>query len=408
MPAMPSDREPSQSAGPHAPARAIGEHPAARGVAPVHAIPGDDGAPAPDGIGLCLSGGGYRAMLFHLGGIRRLNEARLLGRLARVSSVSGGSITAATLGLRWNELDFQDGVAGRLDELVTKPVRELSRHTIDVSSVVEGLMTFSSVGERVAHAYREHLYGDATLQALPADDEGPRFVICATNMESGVLFRFSRPYLADWRVGFIRDPDTALADAVAASSAFPPVLSPFTLDLRDARWQTEPCNQLTEPKYRGRVALSDGGVYDNLGLEAVWKRCQTVLVSDAGGHIANDPHPPADWPLQMLRVLDVIDNQVRDLRKRQAVASYQLGLREGTYWGIRSDVRDYQLADAIPAPVQQTRVLAGIPTRLKRLDDRDQERLINWGYAICDTALRKWVIEGAQPGRLPYPQAGFG
>jgi NTE family protein len=192
---MPSDREPSQSAGPHAPAHALGEHPAARGVAPVHEIPGDDGAPAPEGIGLCLSGGGYRAMLFHLGGLRRLNEARLLGRLARVSSVSGGSITAATLGLRWNELDFQDGVAGRLDELVTKPVRELSRHTIDVSSVVEGLMTFTSVGERVAHAYREHLYGDATLQSLPADDEAPRFVICATNMESGVLFRFSRPYL---------------------------------------------------------------------------------------------------------------------------------------------------------------------------------------------------------------------
>src|ERR687889_131415 len=59
-------------------------------------------------------------------------------------------------------------------------------------------------------------------------------------------------------------------------------------------------------------------------------------------------HPPADWPLQMLRVLEVIDNQVRDLRKRQAVASYELGLREGAYWGIRSDVRDYQLADAIP------------------------------------------------------------
>ena len=53
-------------------------------------------------------------------------------------------------------------------------------------------------------------------------------------------------------------------------------------------------------------------------------------------------------------------------------------------------------------------MLAGIPTRLKRLDDRDQERLINWGYAICDTALRKWVIEGVQPGRLPYPHAGFG
>jgi NTE family protein len=107
-------------------------------------------------------------------------------------------------------------------------------------------------------------------------------------------------------------------------------------------------------------------------------------------------------------VLAVIDNQVRDLRKRQAVASYALGLRNGTYWGIRSDVRDYGLADAIDAPVEQTLRLAGIPTRLRRLADRDQERLINWGYAICDTALRRWVIGGAEPGALPYPDAGFG
>jgi NTE family protein len=406
MPAMPDDREPSQSAGLPAPGHVTVEH--ARGVAPVHEIPGDDSAPAPEGIGLCLSGGGYRAMVFHLGAIRRLNEACLLHRLARISSVSGGSITAATLGLRWSELDFQDGVARRLDELVTEPVRALARHTIDVGSVVRGLLPFTSVGERVALAYREHLYGNAKLSSLPADDEGPRFVICATNLESGVLFRFSRPYLADWRVGCVPDPDTALADAVAASSAFPPMLSPFTLDLRDADWQTEPDNQLTDARYRGRIALSDGGVYDNLGLETVWKRCQTVLVSDAGGHIADEAHPRADWPLQMLRVLGVIDNQVRDLRKRQAVASYQLRLRDGAYWGIRSHVPDYHLPDAIPAPVDQTRRLAGIPTRLKRLSDVDQERLINWGYAICDTAIRRWVIEDTPRGQLPYPAAAFG
>lgn len=76
-----------------------------RGVQPVRDIPADDGRQPDHGLGLCLSGGGYRAMLFHLGALLRLNEAGLLARVDRVSSVSGGSITAATLGLRWTELE---------------------------------------------------------------------------------------------------------------------------------------------------------------------------------------------------------------------------------------------------------------------------------------------------------------
>ena len=47
-----------------------------------------------DSVALCLSGGGYRAMLFHLGALWRLNELGYLKKLARISSVSGGSITS--------------------------------------------------------------------------------------------------------------------------------------------------------------------------------------------------------------------------------------------------------------------------------------------------------------------------
>ena len=67
---------------------------------PVELIPVDEpnGKPEP-GIGLCLSGGGYRAMLFHLGALWRLYEAGLLRGVKRISSVSGGSITAGVLGL---------------------------------------------------------------------------------------------------------------------------------------------------------------------------------------------------------------------------------------------------------------------------------------------------------------------
>ena len=213
------------------------------------------------------------------------------------------------------------------------PVRALAGETIDASSVIEGLLPFRSVGKRVAHAYREHLFGEATLQALPDDaqDEHPRFVICATNLESSTLFRFSRPYLADYRVGRVRTPEVDLADAVAASSAFPPILSPFEIDLTQADWETVEGNVLVGPQWRGEIKLSDGGVYDNLGLETVWKRCETVLISDGGGQTPDDPDPPSDWPRQSLRVVKVIDNQVCALRKREVVGSYRLGLRRGTY-----------------------------------------------------------------------------
>ena len=105
----------------------------------------------------------------------------------------------------------------------------------------------------MSKAYRKHLFGDATLQDLP---DHPRFVINATSVQSGALFRFSKPYMADYRVGRVDRPRVALADAVAASSAFPPVLSPFELDLRDETWVDEDGNDLGHGEYRERaVAL---------------------------------------------------------------------------------------------------------------------------------------------------------
>lgn len=81
---------------------------------PAHEIPPDRDARAPEeGTALCLSGGGYRAMLFHLGALWRLNEAGLLRELKRVSRVSGGSIAAGVLGLKWRSLGFgEDGSRG--------------------------------------------------------------------------------------------------------------------------------------------------------------------------------------------------------------------------------------------------------------------------------------------------------
>jgi len=394
-------------------------------VAPVQTIPPDTGKPRPlaKGIALCLSGGGYRAMLFHLGALWRLNELGYLKKLARVSSVSGGSITAGVLGMNWSRLGF-DGkdVAKGFDAQVTKPVRELAGITVDQWSIIGGVLGPGSVSDRVAGAYRKYLFGDATLQDLPTDpDEGPRFVFNATNVQSGALWRFSKPFAADWRVGMVRNPTIELAVAVAASSAFPPVLSPAHLDLKPGECVSEPGNDLHQPPYTTEVVLTDGGVYDNLGLETAWKSFTTILVSDGGGKMEADPEPPADWARHSKRVLDLIDNQVRSLRKRQVIESYKLPAgnelhRDGTYWGIRSDVSDYHLP-AIPnypftpvkCPFGKTILLASVATRLKALDELTQQRLINWGYAITDVAMRKHVdSQSALPGDFPYPAAAVG
>jgi NTE family protein len=372
------------------------------------AAPGPEGGPKP-GIALCLSGGGYRAMIFHLGALWRLNQLGFLKKLARVSSVSGGSITAGVLALAWKNLTFdQAGVATNLEDLVIRPLRRFANNTIDQGSIIRGiLLPRQSISDEVTEAYREHLFGDATLQDLP-DDHGPRFVINATNVQSKVLWRFSRPYMGDYRVGLVRNPTTEIALAVAASSAFPPFLSPAQLELNPSDFDPNTPAVLKDEAYRSNVILTDGGVYDNLGLETAWKSFDTILVSDGGGGTDDEPDPDRDWARHSYRILSIIDNQVRSLRKRQVIESYKQGVRKGTYWGIRTNIADYQLPNAMNCPFNRTLALANVATRLKALDTTLQEKIINWGYAVSDAGLRKHV-DGMLPAPIafPYPAAGI-
>jgi NTE family protein len=355
------------------------------------------------GAGLCLSGGGYRAMLFHVGTLWRLHEADLLRPMKRISSVSGGSITAATLALAWPSLDFNPTRPTNFIARVVEPIRGLAGHTLDAYAVLGGILLPGTIAERIAASYRKHLFGDATLQSLP--DE-PRFVINATNVQSGALWRFSKPYMGDYRVGRIEKPTLALATAVAASSAFPPVLSPLTIELDPASFMAGSGEDLQRDPFDSRVVLTDGGVYDNLGLETVWKRYDTVFVSDGGGQAKPEPEPHGDWARHAVRVLSLIDNQVRALRKRQVVGSFEDGTRKGAFWSIRTPIAAYGagVSPLLSAPPERTAELAAVPTRLERIEPALQERLINWGYAVTDAALRRHHDETlAQPRQLPYP-----
>ena len=372
---------------------------------PVSFIPTDDTTRGPEsGAALCLSGGGYRAMLFHVGTLWRLYEAGLLRSLKRISSVSGGSITAGVLGLRWGRLSFDPArVSDDFVREVVQPIRKLAGRTIDSKSIFGGFFSFDSISEKVADSYREALFGSSTLQDLP--DE-PRFVINATNVQSGALWRFMKPYMRDYRVGEVKNPTVELAVAVGASSAFPPVLSPARMELDPEAFTSSTGDDLQREPYTSEVVLTDGGVYDNLGLETAYKRYDTILVSDAGGKMQPEEEPESDWARHSYRILNIIDNQVRSLRKRQLIGSYIDGSRDGAYWGIRTNVSDYPLNGAhLDCPFERTLRLAEVPTRLKRMNDTLQERLINWGYAVCDAALRAHVEPEIPQGQFPYPGA---
>ena len=98
---------------------------------------------------------------------------------------------------------------------------------------------------------------------------------------------------------------------------------------------------------------------------------------------------------------------MRSLRKRQIIEGFIAKERQGAYWGIRTNIADYGVADALPCPFDRTLALAATPTRLKRMPEDVQERLINWGYAVCDAALRSHVNPSLRaPTGFPYPNAG--
>ena len=154
-------------------------------------------------------------------------------------------------------------------------------------------------------------------------------------------FRFSKPYAGDYRIGLIRNPTFPVALAVTASSAFPPFLSPVAVEMDPGAFErVEGADLFDQVAYRERLLLTDGGAYDNLGLETVWNRYDTVLVSDAGAPFGLEIDPETAWHSQVLRALDIATNQSRGLRKRALVDDYERAVRKGAYWGIDTDIRD--------------------------------------------------------------------
>ena len=89
---------------------------------------------------------------------------------------------------------------------------------------------------------------------------------------------------------------------------------------------------------------------------------------------------------------------------------------EGT--AVVRGVTPQEVFDFVLDPAQYTKAdtkvlwvtkLADTPTRLNSIPADLQERLINWGYAVCDAAMRKHVGQDLPaPSGFPYPRVGVG
>jgi NTE family protein len=371
------------------------------------------------GLALCLSGGGYRAALFHLGTLRRLNELGAVGKVDAVSSVSGGSIFAAhfAMCLAAGKLNSATGRFDAFDADVAGPFRVLVNTDIRTSPALRRLLPWEwfnagASSEGLEAQYEAHLTQGMKLRDLPAR---PRFHFCSTDMAFGVNWVFTRDSAGDYQAGSLPAAtagELPLARAVAASSCFPPVFKPMPMRL-DPR-------SLTGGRYTGsdradcvsRLALTDGGVYDNMGLEPVWKSATSLLVSDGGAPFRMSKN--TDDPHQLLRINDIMGNQAEALRKRWLIASFVRGDYGGTYWGVKSDVADYPrpagTADDRPrySPDLVAHVISAIRTDMDRFSDAEVAVLENHGYLLADAAVRAHVPDlhdGSKPS-LPHPNWG--
>ena len=171
-------------------------------VSPVTDEGGEEARTPERGVALCLSGGGYRAMLFHVGALWRLNELRLPAearpRLERVRWLDHGG--RARTQLAAPRASTRAASPARSCRRSSTPLAEARRATtIDEGSILGGILTPGRRSPRRSPTPTASTSSARdTLQDLPDD---PRFVINATNVQTGSLWRFSKPYMADYRVG---------------------------------------------------------------------------------------------------------------------------------------------------------------------------------------------------------------
>lgn len=375
-------------------------------------------------LALALSGGGFRASLFHLGVLRRLAEEGWLARADVLSTVSGGSLLSAFAIPRWKrmlDVAATKGEVAALDETITKPFVAAIGARSFLAWWGEHLLTLPLRKLRDASVTRTtvaaELYGEWLAQKLLCSEmsERPYAIFNASSLIAGRAFRFTRDGLGDSRFGYSAWGSKPLPVGVAAgaSAAFPPVFTPARIRTADysfgaPAWGEAP---LPVPKF---IPLSDGGVYDNLGIEVFSKeqpeqlpggvtiaRPEFLVASDAGyppqAKYRENGLPAISEGVLLYRVDAMARDQVGALRRRMAVRQFVDGKPHGVIATLGSSIASIErragkkyvrsadpstlIPDSILPRIQQMR------TNLDRFTALEAEAVQYHAYLLTDAVL---------------------
>lgn len=264
---------------------------------------------------LCLSGGGFRAALFHLGVIRRLIYLDLFDRVERINSVSGGSIAAGVVmkelsSRRFNSVeDFDLRVIAPFVEFIqSSPRRDiykfipLRKNPIDFAKYLE-----------------QKLFGDFSFADLSLDLI-PMWFCYATSLTSGCLWRFSPVEIGDADTGTAQpNKMDKVAIGVAASACYLPLFKALKFSTENRSFICKYKNgkevntQNSTPP--AEIHLSDGGVYDNLASDVLLNRDTPFIISDASGSLNHWQHSIPSLTSMIVRPLNILMKQNGRLKR---------------------------------------------------------------------------------------------
>ena len=354
-------------------------------------------------VAIALSGGGVRAAAFHCGVLRRLALDGLLERTTFVSTVSGGSLVTGLIlcqnDHRWPKSEeFLEGVLGRVGRCLTTATLQWSY----MWRVVAAPWRLARGRAGVLARQLEAQWGIAgSLQDLASV---PRWIINATCFETGKNWRFSQKRMGDYVSYYVREPDVTIADAIAASAAVPGLIGPLVLFSDRYEWRRYEGGQLVRTATPSqRYELWDGGVYDNLGLEPLFKPnggfrdgFDLLVVSDASAplRLARRGRCRMLRPgRRVLRLVDIATDQVRGLRSRAAVAEFGREGASGVYCRMGNTVEEIYAAVGRPGPAgchldaEDVRQAGTFPTTLRRLTQREFSCIQRHGFEVADATL---------------------
>jgi NTE family protein len=368
-------------------------------------------------IGLTLSGGGFRATVFHLGVLARLAEEERLEQITLLSTVSGGSLCA---GLVYAKSDFRWPSSGHLIDQVIPQTRELlTTQDLTLSlfwrALQSPLKIFDSRAQFLSDLLKKRWGVTALLRDLPSS---PRWMINATCYETAKNWRFEQFRMGDYVFGYSYDTHVPVSDAITASAGFPGLIGALPFATRGYPWfkYIEPMDdasmgvasitakkiQPIQPPFSD-VHLWDGGAYDNFGLEGVvdplsgWQHgIEFLIVSDAAGKTNVQPYQRGSKAL--LRIIaDIMMAQVHALRSRMVIERIVNHKNAGAFLQtgktcrqvLAAAGRERDLPNVSPHCLSddQAARVANAPTMIGRLSSADFELFFRHGFEVADYTL---------------------